>query len=102
MNPEIEARLAMLRGGIDVERREIRELYYKSPALNSHLRDVTAIINLVEGGFFEEDVLSEPRTDAQWQYWLDGATTMLETAIRQRKYLAALLANHGSEITKVL
>ena len=98
MNEDVEKRIADIHGIIEREREALADLFHKSSALKPQLRDITAMINLVEGGCLDPEILAEPRTAAQWKYWLDSAMALLDPAIKQREYLAELFVKFGPDI----
>jgi hypothetical protein len=95
--PSVQQRVTKIQDVLRKERAAVDKLS-DVKALKPMLAEVSLLLDLVEGGFLSKEDLSRQRAANEWSYWLGGAEKFLEIAIRQRKFVAGLVAKHGSDL----
>src|SRR5262245_10439100 len=97
-------------GQVEAIRSRIREERERLSALSRAFKNVdpkhttTVANNLlddVEGYFLSNAVLKEPRTNAEWNRWLDGAERVMQLAIQQREHVDSMLEKYGPDVDMV-
>jgi hypothetical protein len=92
-------RIDEIRSSIKNERASLSNLNVKISAqfLMQQLKTASNLLDDVEGFFLPTEILEEPRTAAQWAYWLDGANLLLKHAVRIREDVEEISRKYGAD-----
>lgn len=98
MDANVSKRIEAIRAKARDERALLAEMSATiSNDLKKELGFARSQLEFVEGYFLEPKILREPRTPAQWRYWLTGADQALKIAIQEREHVQALIKKLGPD-----
>jgi hypothetical protein len=101
MDSNVNKRIEAIRAKARDERALLAETSATiSSELKKELGTARSQLEFVEGYFLEPKILREPRTSAQWRYWLNGADQALKIAIQERKRVQALIKVFGPDVRR--
>jgi hypothetical protein len=96
MNAKAQERIDKIWAKVREERAAVADLNSNVTDLRHLLKPASQNLDDVEM-YLAPEILKEPRTDHQWDFWLGGAERMLSAAIQQREYVAGLVAKFGPD-----
>ena len=99
MLQEASDRIDEIRSRVKNERASLSNLSGKisDQYLQQQLKTASNLLDDVEGFFLPANILEEPRTAAQWAYWLDGANLPLKHATQLREYVEEIIRKFGAD-----
>jgi hypothetical protein len=99
MLKEASDRIDEIRSSVKNERASLSNLNGKisDQYLKQQLKTESNLLDDVEGFFLPAKILEEPRTAAQWSYWLDGANLPLKHAIQIRENIEEIIRKYGAD-----
>lgn len=97
MLKEASDRIDEIRSRVKKERASLSNLNGKisDQYLKQQLKTASNLLDDVEGFFLPANILEEPRTAAQWAYWLGGAHLLLNHATQLREYVDEIIRKFG-------
>lgn len=66
--------------------------------LKQQLTNASNLLDDVERFFLDEHILQEPRSTAEWSYWLSGADRALQHAVQFREYVEGIIRQFGPDV----
>jgi hypothetical protein len=100
MSNQPSERVQGLRSRANAERELTSKLNasVSDPYLSQQLKNASNLLDDVERFFLDEHILQEPRSPAEWSYWLSGTDKALQHAVQFREYVEGIIRQFGPDV----